>query len=98
MLQHHLLQLLGRAEVERPARRRVGVLLQLHRLGADVAGIALPPNTDPSLFDLADIASLCESYQCDARDAPKLATLVERLQPEVVLHLAAQMKTSAFGQ
>ncbi len=64
--------------------------LWLQRLGAQVAGLALPPPTQPSLFELAGVARGMESHLGDIRDAGALATLVARFQPEVVFHLAAQ--------
>ena len=62
----------------------------LQRLGADVTGIALPPNTTPSLFELAHVAQGTQSHICDIRNAAALAALVRDAQPEVVFHLAAQ--------
>lgn len=62
----------------------------LQRLGANVTGIALPPNTTPSLFELAQVAQGMTSHICDIRDAAALAVLVSAAQPEVVFHLAAQ--------
>ncbi len=64
--------------------------LWLHRLGAHVIGISLPPITSPNLFDLAKINELCDSYFCDIRNIEALTTLVSSAQPEVVFHLAAQ--------
>lgn len=64
--------------------------LWLHRMGAIVTGISLPPDTMPSLFELAKIQTLCDSHFCDIRDADKLAVIVERAQPVIVFHLAAQ--------
>ena len=64
--------------------------LWLHRMGALVTGISLPPNTTPSLFELAKIQPLCDSHFCDIRDAGKLATLIHNAQPDIVFHLAAQ--------
>ena len=62
----------------------------LQRLGADVTGIALPPNTTPSLFELARVAQGMQSHICDIRDAAALAEVLIAAQPEVVFHLAAQ--------
>jgi len=62
----------------------------LHRLGARVTGISLPPLTVPSLFEAAGIAQICESHFCDIRDGAAFAELVQAAQPEIVLHLAAQ--------
>ena len=43
--------------------------LWLHRLGAKVTGISLPPATTPNLYTEADIGALCQSHFCDIRDA-----------------------------
>lgn len=64
--------------------------LWLHRLGARVTGVALAPNTQPSLFELARIDTVCEHHVVDIRNAAALAAVVRAAQPEVVLHLAAQ--------
>lgn len=64
--------------------------LWLHRMGASVTGISLPPNTSPSMFELARIEGLCESRFCDIRDATKLAAHVASANAEIVFHLAAQ--------
>lgn len=64
--------------------------LCLQQLGAAVTGLALPPTTQPSLFELARVAQGMESHFCDIRDAEQLAALVRACQPEIVLHLAAQ--------
>lgn len=64
--------------------------LWLQRLGADVTGIALAPNTTPNLFDLARVAEVTNSHFCDIRDAAALAALVRGARPELVFHLAAQ--------
>jgi len=64
--------------------------LWLHRLGADVTGIALAPTTQPSLFELARISQLCAHHIVDVRDAAAVAAVVRETCPEIVLHLAAQ--------
>lgn len=64
--------------------------LWLHRLGAQVTGISLPPPTTPNLFSLANIEAITTSHFCDIRDAAPLAGLVNKAQPEIVFHLAAQ--------
>ena len=64
--------------------------LWLQRLGAQVCGIALPPATNPNLFELARVAEGIDSHFCDIRDAERLAAVVRASQPELVLHLAAQ--------
>jgi CDP-glucose 4,6-dehydratase len=62
----------------------------LQRLGAEVTGISLPPDTEPSLFTLADVENTCQSHYRDIRDADELATLIQRAEPQLVFHLAAQ--------
>ncbi|WP_373981767.1 CDP-glucose 4,6-dehydratase [Achromobacter sp. JD417] len=62
----------------------------LQRLGAQVTGIALPPCTQPSLYEAARIGDLIDSRRCDIRDAAALREQVLAARPEIVLHLAAQ--------
>ena len=64
--------------------------LWLHRLGAQVTGVSLPPETTPNLFSLAGIQKITDSHFLDIRDASALAALVRKTQPEIVFHLAAQ--------
>lgn len=72
--------------------------LWLHRLGADVTGISLPPSTAPNLFVLARIGEICASNFCDIRDAAALSALIKKVQPEVVFHMAAQPLVRASYQ
>jgi CDP-glucose 4,6-dehydratase len=63
----------------------------LARMGGEVTGVSLPPDSAPSLFDSAGVESLMAgSYFVDIRDADALSAVVQRTQPEIVLHLAAQ--------
>jgi CDP-glucose 4,6-dehydratase len=64
--------------------------LWLHRLGARVAGIALPPDGEPNLFAAAGLADVIETSYADIRDHDAVVRAVERIAPEVVFHLAAQ--------
>jgi CDP-glucose 4,6-dehydratase len=64
--------------------------LWLHRLGAEVTGVALPPSTDPSLFELARLDELCQTHHADVRDTAALDAAFAAARPQVVLHLAAQ--------
>ncbi len=66
------------------------LVLLLNRMGAKVNGISLPPVITPNLFDLAHIASLCDSHFGDIRDANNLAAHIKIAEPEIVFHLAAQ--------
>jgi CDP-glucose 4,6-dehydratase len=62
----------------------------LHLLGARVAGLSLPPPTEPSLFVLAGLADLVPTIRVDIRDLTRLRDAVAELQPDLVFHLAAQ--------
>src|ERR1700722_10241575 len=65
--------------------------LWLNSLGAKVTGYALPPPTNPSLFEQAHVAgSIHASLFEDIRDFPRLKAAIAECRPEVVLHLAAQ--------
>ena len=62
----------------------------LNRIGCDVAGLALAPATEPSLFAAANIADGVESTIGDIRDFAAVRTAIERHRPSVIIHLAAQ--------
>jgi CDP-glucose 4,6-dehydratase len=64
--------------------------LWLHRLGADVTGISLPPMTTPNLYTEAEVDKFCRGHFCDIRDFSTLAESIQAAQPDIVLHLAAQ--------
>ncbi|MHC2823145.1 CDP-glucose 4,6-dehydratase [Bradyrhizobium huanghuaihaiense] len=62
----------------------------LRHLGAEVAGLALPPSTTPNLFDLAQTAQDIASVFADIRDPAAVKAVFDRFQPEIVFHMAAQ--------
>lgn len=65
--------------------------LWLQALGARVHGLALPPATDPALYTVARVdEGMASSTLGDIRDAALVARTVAAVQPEVLLHLAAQ--------
>ena len=64
--------------------------LWLHRLGAKVLGISLPPLTSPNLFAEASIDELCDTRFSDIRDVSALVDLIRGAEPEIVIYLAAQ--------
>jgi len=72
------------------------LLLWLKQAGAQVWGLALPPEPQPNLFrQLATILSSDDQHgwhhhEGDITDPANLKAVVERCQPEVVFHLAAQ--------
>ncbi len=60
-------------------------------LGAEVHGLALAPDTTPSLFTVLGLErSLASHRLCDVRDAAAVHAAVAAIRPEIVLHLAAQ--------
>lgn len=61
----------------------------LTRLGAEVHGLALDPETSPSLNEVLGL-DLKGDARVDIRDAERLAGVMSEVRPEVVLHLAAQ--------
>ena len=62
----------------------------LLELGAEVTGYALQPPTDPSLFSLTGMAEQMQSIEGDVRDLGHLLRVFEEVQPEIVIHMAAQ--------
>jgi CDP-glucose 4,6-dehydratase len=66
------------------------LLVLLDTLRAKVTGLALAPDTVPSMFELIGGASLCDHNVADIGDAAAVEAIVTRAQPEIVLHLAAQ--------
>lgn len=62
----------------------------LQKLGADVAGFALPPASAESLFDLAAVGERMHSTFADIRDREALQGAFDRFHPQIVFHLAAQ--------
>jgi CDP-glucose 4,6-dehydratase len=64
--------------------------LWLSELGAEVYGYALDAPTAPSLFDEADVAAVLAGHEIgDVRDREKLKAYVEKVQPQIMFHLAA---------
>lgn len=62
----------------------------LKALRAEVTGYALPPNTTPNLFSLANVGEGMAHIIGDIRDFDALMAVFEDFQPEIVFHLAAQ--------
>jgi CDP-glucose 4,6-dehydratase len=62
----------------------------LAELGAEVSGLALPPNTTPNLHDILDLPVRGRYVHADINDRVALDALVQAARPEVVFHLAAQ--------
>ena len=62
--------------------------LWLNELGADVTGIALPPETQPNHWDLLGLAA--NEHCLDIRDAESVKRVFLATMPDIVFHLAAQ--------
>lgn len=65
-------------------------LIWLHRMGAEVTGFALEPETNPALFSLAGGDTLCRSIIADLRDIDAVTSVVKACDPQIVIHMAAQ--------
>jgi len=59
-------------------------------LGAKVTGLALPPATEPALFDQLGLAGRLDHRIGDIRDLATVRAVVAECQPDYVFHLAAQ--------
>ena len=64
--------------------------LWLHHMGARVTGLALAPDTQPNLFELAHVDAATQSHVADIRDAKAVQVVIDRAEPEIILHMAAQ--------
>ena len=58
--------------------------------GAKVTGYGLEPPTSPSLYELCGLSKQIESVIGDIRDLEHLKKTFELVQPEIVIHMAAQ--------
>lgn len=65
--------------------------LWLERLGAEVAGLSLEPNTEPSMFELVDGVSSFDTTFGSINDPATVQAVMDRIEPDVVFHLAAQV-------
>ena len=64
--------------------------LWLQNLGANVSGYALPAPTQPSLFEVANVAEGMHSVEGDVRDLDGLKKMLKSCRPEIIIHMAAQ--------
>lgn len=62
----------------------------LRKAGALMSGYSLAPPTEPSLFHICKIEQRMDSVIGDIRDFAHLYDTFRRVQPEIVIHLAAQ--------
>ncbi|MDT8445890.1 MAG: CDP-glucose 4,6-dehydratase [bacterium] len=64
--------------------------LWLTKMGAQVTGLALAPQTDQEHFNLLGLADRLDHHVCDIRDAGAVDRVFKEAQPEILFHLAAQ--------
>ena len=64
--------------------------LWLEKMGAEVHGFALPPDTSPSLWAELDSSPLASETLADLDDGEALDEAVRRARPQIVFHMAAQ--------
>ena len=65
--------------------------LWLSSMGAKVTAYALPPNTEPNLFDVLGVEQLISHSQfADIRDLAELQNAMSKADPQIVIHMAAQ--------
>ena len=64
--------------------------LWLKKMGAEVCGYALPPNTTPSLFEAALVKEGIIHHEENILDRSHLGKVFTDFQPEIIFHLAAQ--------
>lgn len=62
----------------------------LHKVGAEVMGFSLPPETSPNHFDLLTLNKKIKTLEGDIRDKETVSQAMINFQPEFVFHLAAQ--------
>jgi CDP-glucose 4,6-dehydratase len=62
----------------------------LQRMGAEVTGVALPPDQQPSLFELAGVQRRIASRLVDLRNADAVRAQIAERTFDLVLHMAAQ--------
>lgn len=64
--------------------------LWLQSMNATLRGVALPPPTEPALFEIARVAEGMEHRIADIRDFAEVRAQFAEFQPEIVIHMAAQ--------
>jgi len=64
--------------------------LWLLKLGAEVTGISIDIPTEPSLFSVLDLGNRLEDNRADIRDLEAVKSIVKKVQPDFIFHLAAQ--------
>ena len=66
------------------------ILLTIGVPGKNITGYSLAPNTTPSLFEICNLSNKVNSVIGDIRDLEKLSQEINKANPDIVFHLAAQ--------
>src|SRR5437899_8530111 len=73
--------------------------LWLKELGAEVTGYSLDPPTVPNNFQLCRLDKKIRDVRGDVRDLDGLKQVIERNEPHLVIHLAAQpLVMAGYGE
>ena len=64
--------------------------LILKKLGAEVLGYSLEPNTNPSLFNICNLNNGIKNFYGDIRNDKFLEEVIKEFNPDIIFHLAAQ--------
>jgi CDP-glucose 4,6-dehydratase len=62
----------------------------LNQMGSTVKGYSLEPQTNPSLYELANIGNVVESEIGDIRNLEHLSKSMIDFDPDILIHMAAQ--------
>ena len=62
----------------------------LQRAGANVTGYALRPQSSKNLFEMSEVENKIYSVIGDVRDLRHLMEVFDEIEPEIVIHMAAQ--------
>lgn len=64
--------------------------LWLKKLGAEIKGYSLKPNTNPSLYNILELQNDILSEFGDICDLDSLTKSIKKFKPEIIFHMAAQ--------
>ncbi len=64
--------------------------LLLNKLGANVFGLALAPQTSPSLYEVAQVDKNVKSFIGNIQDYNFVEKVLTEVNPDIIIHLAAQ--------
>ena len=64
--------------------------LWLESMGANLFGLSLPPKTNPTLFEVANVQKGVKNYYGDIIDYGFVLSVLKKSQPQIIIHMAAQ--------